>query len=462
MILSTIPGNGYGIMKGTSMACPHVSGVAALVVSHFGGEGFTNATLRDKLIKGANSQVMSKNAKIGPLVDAFGAMTYGGKIAPYPVTSFTAVPLSNSIRLTFNVPKDKDDKKAYGFTIMASKDKQLLTGLNPSSIPAGVKSAVIMTDDIKVGGEITGVISDLEFEQEYHVAVAAFDYNRNYSALSSVATVQTEANNPPIIATDYEGDYKVKSHELLTVIYRISDPDGHTFTVDFSAGSDAVQWQNNTNGVWQMTITGNADEPGNYEATITVKDSYGEGVVKKIAYEILENQAPVITKDIEDQLFSMAGQKLALDMNDYLSDPDGEILKFNISISNKSVLHINPVENMLHATTLGYGMTDVVIVASDSRGLTCTLTFKVLVKDPSSPMTMYPNPVVDFLNVSTMDMMPTHIVVVSSTGKTIYDQTTDVSAFEPARIDMTSCAPGQYKVTVEFGDNVYDRSIVKL
>ena len=462
MILSTIPGNNYGIMKGTSMACPHVSGVAALVVSHFGGDGFTNTTLRDKLIKGANAQVMSKNAKIGPLVDAFGAMTYGGKIAPDPVTSFTAVSVSNSISLTFNVPKDKDDKKAYGFTIVASKDKQLLTGLNPSSIPDGVKSAVIMTDDIKVGGEITGVISDLEFEQEYHVAVAAFDYNRNYSALSSVATVQTEANNPPIIATDYEGDYKVKSHELLTVIYRISDPDGHTFTVDFSAGSDAVQWQNNTNGVWQMTITGNADEPGNYEATITVKDSYGEGVVKKIAYEILENQAPVITKDIEDQLFSMAGQKLALDMNDYLSDPDGEILKFNISISNKSVLHINPVENMLHATTLGYGMTDVVIVASDSRGLTCTLTFKVLVKDPSSPMTMYPNPVVDFLNVSTMDMMPTHIVVVSSTGKTIYDQTTDVSAFEPARIDMTSCAPGQYKVTVEFGDNVYDRSIVKL
>ena len=71
-VLSTIPGNKYGFMQGTSMACPHVSGVAALVVSHFKGQGFTNTTLREKLIKGANSSVMSKNAKIGPL---FGGTT---------------------------------------------------------------------------------------------------------------------------------------------------------------------------------------------------------------------------------------------------------------------------------------------------------------------------------------------------------------------------------------------------
>ena len=64
--------------------------------------------------------------------------------------------------------------------------------------------------------------------------------------------------------------------------------------------------------------------------------------------------------------------------------------------------------------------------------------------------------------VSTMDEMPTHIRVLSSTGKVVYDQTSDVSAFEPARIDMTANAPGQYKVTVEFGGQVFNRTIVKL
>ncbi|MBO7070121.1 MAG: S8 family serine peptidase [Bacteroidales bacterium] len=48
-VLSTLPGNKYGWMAGTSMACPHVSGVAALVLSICGGPGFTPQDLRTRL-----------------------------------------------------------------------------------------------------------------------------------------------------------------------------------------------------------------------------------------------------------------------------------------------------------------------------------------------------------------------------------------------------------------------------
>ena len=126
------------------------------------------------------------------------------------------------------------------------------------------------------------------------------------------------------------------------------------------------------------------------------------------------------------------------------------------------ILHINPAENILHATTLGYGLTEVTIVASDSRGLSCTLVFKVLVKDPSDPLQVYPNPVVDWLNISTLDAAETSVKITSSTGKTIYDVTDEVSAFEPARIDMSGFAPGRYRLTVIFDGAEYVRTIVKL
>src|SRR6056297_2993543 len=52
-IASCAPDNGYQYMSGTSMACPHVSGVAALIVSHFAGN-ITPQGVRDLLINNAD------------------------------------------------------------------------------------------------------------------------------------------------------------------------------------------------------------------------------------------------------------------------------------------------------------------------------------------------------------------------------------------------------------------------
>jgi len=50
-ILSTVPGNGYEKYSGTSMACPHVAGVAALAKSRYGE---SNEDIRDRLERSAD------------------------------------------------------------------------------------------------------------------------------------------------------------------------------------------------------------------------------------------------------------------------------------------------------------------------------------------------------------------------------------------------------------------------
>ena len=49
-VYSTLPNSNYGYMQGTSMACPHVSGVAALILSNYGHTGYTPAELRARLL----------------------------------------------------------------------------------------------------------------------------------------------------------------------------------------------------------------------------------------------------------------------------------------------------------------------------------------------------------------------------------------------------------------------------
>ena len=54
-ILSTIPGNTYGNMSGTSMAAPHVTGVAALVKSKY--PNISTLDLKDAILRGADATV---------------------------------------------------------------------------------------------------------------------------------------------------------------------------------------------------------------------------------------------------------------------------------------------------------------------------------------------------------------------------------------------------------------------
>lgn len=76
-ILSTLPGNNYGFMSGTSMAAPMVTGVAAMLYSY--RPELSLSQVKDILL--ASSRKMdSLSGKMvsGGMLDAYAALTYPG------------------------------------------------------------------------------------------------------------------------------------------------------------------------------------------------------------------------------------------------------------------------------------------------------------------------------------------------------------------------------------------------
>lgn len=447
-ILSTISGDGYGGFQGTSMACPHVSGVAALLVSYFGGPGFTNTMLKERLLGGANTKLPS-GYKIGPLVDAMGSFTYGGTVAPDPVSDFSVSTRSNNIDYSWAVTADADDGKAFGFLLLAAEDASLFSGLDLRNIPEGVSSTMVESSGVGVGEAITGTLKGLKFNTTYHTAIAAYDYHRNYSAITPLKTATTKANNPPVITTDYAGDYKVHCHEALNVEYGVSDPDGHTFTVAVETGSDALTWTDSESLV-RLRFVGRDAPAGAYTATITVTDAFGGVATKVIDYEILPNHAPVVNKPFENLILPTIGQKVTVDLSEHIFDEDNETLKYTVTQSALSIVHVNPVANTVVITALSYGMSEVTIKATDTLGESCSITFKVLVRDPSRNIVLYPNPVKDVLNVSLGEAKTVDVSISNKAGATIYSASgISIDPFNPYSVKVKDFPGGVYYVRLK-------------
>lgn len=356
-ITSCVTGSEYGNMSGTSMACPHVSGACALLVSFFGGEGFTNDMLREILLNGANpSLINSGDHPVGPYLDLTGSLQYG------------------------------------------------------------------------------------------------------------IDKFKRENNNAPEITTDYDGDFVFRQYQIISIPFRITDPDGDKVmvTAEFSGKGELVQDQNDPE-IWNFNLIGELVSNFNPQtAKITVSDYYGGEAEYTFTYQVLRNNAPKAVRNLDDMIIIGTGTQQKISLAGLFTDEDGETLE----VTAKDIVGA-PAKFMIDGETMtltpfDYGSSTITVSATDALKEKASVKFRYLVRSQDVEMDFYPNPVRDYLHVRTgITEEDTRIVVENSTGNVLYDETVRCSAFEPAEINMKNYAPGLYTLRVTMGGKTYTNNIAK-
>lgn len=462
-ITSTYVEGKYARMQGTSMACPHVTGVAALLLSYYGGKGFTNSELIDKLLSGANPTTVHPGAQIGPLLDAMGSFSYSSPEAPAPVGVYVASATGNRIVLDFAVTGDSAGGAAYSYLAIASKDRSLVESFDPFlAVPEGVVTSTTNVNGLAVGAALTAYIPGLEFQTDYYVAVYAANYFKRYSAASDILKVHTTQNHPPVVFPIEIGPYVIKASEEKTIAFALSDPDGHSLTVSFEGGSEAADYNyDSKEKTLSVILRGRRTTAGTYNAHIVATDSYGLSSDYEFEYVVLENEPPVAVGSLDDVIaYDMT--RLKFDLTWLFVDPEDERITFKVRGNNVSMLKVEVSGSTLMVTPKTYGLSNLTIVAVDAANKECTIPLNILVKNPENPAESYPNPVIDKLTIRTESEADTHVKLVNSNGAVIIDKTFEkVSGFSPLVLDMSSCAPGRYMLTLSYSGKTYERVIVK-
>ena len=460
-ILSTLSDNGYGNFQGTSMSCPHATGVAALLVSYFGGPGFTRDMLLERILNTKNPSISLDVQQIGVMLDAVAAFTYGEDRTPAKVTDLSAKAKANSVTVSWTVT-GSGKIPAAGYYLFSGTDKNAVAESTPDKTGKGVKKTTVISTPYAVGETVSATLKSLNFETSYWFKVIGFDKQPAYSEASNLLTIKTPANIPPVITPDEATEgLAIRSFESKVITFTVTDPDDHFFIMEVTPGSDAETWTETSEG-YTVKIDGSKVDSGTYQAKLTATDEFKGSSTYTLTYRILPNTPPAAVKNIPDMLLSGQSDAAQISIAEYFNDPDGEPLTYDAENTAPAVLHATVNSGVLHITPIGFGASTVTVFAMDARKEKASITFRVLVRQPGIEYQAYPNPVTDFLNIATgLNEESTEIKVVSATGSTVWEGTVNSSAFNPAKVDFSTFAPGQYGLFLQFGGKDYYETIVK-
>ena len=191
-VLSTLPGNQYGFNEGTSMATPHVTGIAALVASYHGNASIPAETIRQQIITSVND-IYKYNAGYEGLhgagyIDAAKALNMSGSgVAPNAVDTFTAIAAQDNITLEWVIPSSEDNNVNYHALYYSTE------AFDATSDLSNINKVNIDTKFLSSGDTTTYELGGLQPLTTYYLAIKAVNRWGDASDLSPVVVATTNA-----------------------------------------------------------------------------------------------------------------------------------------------------------------------------------------------------------------------------------------------------------------------------
>ena len=466
-VLSTYIHNGYAYMEGTSMACPHVSGVAALVVSKFQAPGFTPEKLRERLIssvKNIDAYNPEYVGKLGAgLVDARRALLSDQSLPPEKTEMDLIALYDDFAVVSWKIMTDPDDEIIDHYNLYWST--QSLEGVDlKDNLPSDVSMKTYDVRYMSAGMILRDSITGFTPNTKYYFTLVGVDRWDNYSEAATMKAGETVKNEAPVVARQEGGEILMDEGTTRKVLFNFSEPEGQTVTVTLTPSYPWLTAKIEGN-LLTMTIEAGYGIAGTYQTTLTVTDQYGAATALDIPFEIMtKNVAPLTLMPIPDLKFNAVKGEEVLELEKYFSDPNKDALIYELQNSNSDVVFVRRRANQLVVTPKKAGQASVTVRAIDPAGLSASLTFNVDILDGIREITAYPNPVVNKVNIRLGDAAEGDISirVYNSAGKQVISRQGTITRNGIYTLDMQSLAAGTYVLAVEQYGVTVKKNIIKI
>ena len=190
-VLSTLPNSTYGYNEGTSMACPHVSGIAALILSKYGNKNFSNETLRTLLTTSVNDLYTLNPDYVGKMgsgyIDAYKALQGKEGSVPSAVSDFTITASHDNALIEWVIPESEEksiDHHVIYYSTEAFTATDNLSRFNSVSVDTKFKLS---------GDPMSYELKGLKASTKYYFAIVAYNRWGKASAVSPVKEATTNA-----------------------------------------------------------------------------------------------------------------------------------------------------------------------------------------------------------------------------------------------------------------------------